>query len=142
MFGNAISEVTFYDPGTPQSLSAPPDSQSQHWDFPQCQNSGCPFSNRSFPSSLLPTSAAAAAEGSSCPPGLSQRDFSLVPVEGKACSTNLRGQNNFMLSLRNRSSKAWKMQRAQTETYFPCGYAAAWLPAHRQAICASLGKTQ
>lgn len=24
--------------------------------------------------------------------------------------------------LRNPHSKAWKMQRAQTETYFPCGY--------------------
>lgn len=62
MFGNAISEVTFYDPGAAQSLSAPPAS-------------GAPF----------PTGPARSPSHHPSLRGIP------VSQEGKAWSTNLRG---------------------------------------------------
>lgn len=48
MFGNAISEVTFYHPGK-QSLSAALSAKASTGDFPQSQNSPHHIFNRSLP---------------------------------------------------------------------------------------------
>lgn len=86
MFGNAISEVTFYDPGTPPSLSGSSDSRASPG-LPAMPKQRVPHFQQVL--SLLPLPTPVAAKGT--PPGLSERGFSLLAGEGTAWSTNLRG---------------------------------------------------
>jgi len=143
MFGKSISEVTFYHPGTPQAQrrarALPLSAKASTGDFPQLQSA---VSNRSSPRSQPPNPSRGRGELAAHRDSwqgisvlFSQRTGRLGPLISEA-KIILR------FLLRNPHSKARKMQRAQTETYFPCGYPAARLPALRHAICASLGKTQ